>query len=223
MQVHFHAADALAFDTPLLALAVPSGASASEGALARADRTLGGAVARAFASGDLKGAAKDEVVLYAGDDGPRRVVLLGVGKASDFDAEQMRRFAARAVRVAERLGVTSVAVSLEVAGAALDAASAQGAAEGAVLAAWRFTELKRPPEEGLTRVERADLFAQEDEGGLAEAVRVGGVVARAQNVARALQARPGNVATPSHLAAEAERIAEAHGLVCTVFDEARML
>ena len=223
MQVHFHAADALAFDTPLLALAVPSGASASEGALARADQTLGGAVARAFASGDLKGAAKDEVVLYAGDDGPRRVVLLGVGKASDFDAEQMRRFAARAVRVAERLGVTSVAVSLEVAGAALDAASAQGAAEGAVLAAWRFTELKRPPEEGLTRVERADLFAQEDEGGLAEAVRVGGVVARAQNVARALQARPGNVATPSHLAAEAERIAEAHGLVCTVFDEARML
>jgi leucyl aminopeptidase len=48
-------------------------------------------------------------------------------------------------------------------------------------------------------------------------------VARAQNLARTLQSRPGNVATPSHLADEARRVAAACGLGVTVFDEDRLL
>lgn len=224
MQVAFHGSDAFAPGTPLLAVAVPEGSSAGDARLARLDALLGGAVARLLESGDLKGRAKDEVVLY-GDAGrgPLRVALLGVGKDADFDAEQVRRFAARAVRAAEDLGVASVAIRLDGLGRVEGSALGQAGAEGAVLAAWRFTELKQPPEEGLTQVAEVSLFADGDPASLAEGVRVGEIVARAQNLARTLQSRPGNVATPSHLAEEARRIAQERGLAVTVFDEARLL
>jgi len=221
MQVAFHATDPLSSDTPLLAVPVAEGASAEGGILARVDAALGGAVARVLTDGDVKGRGKDEVVLYGGASGPRRVVLLGVGKAADFDAEQVRRYAARAVRAAERLGLTAVSVWTDGLGTTSGAPLTQAAAEGAVLAAWRFVELKKPQDEPHVQVERADLFG-EDGAELAEGARVGAVIAEAQNLARTLQSRPGNLATPSHLAAEARRVAEAHGLACTVFDEARM-
>jgi leucyl aminopeptidase len=222
MQVTFHGADALASDTALLAVAVADGASAGAGFLARVDGLLGGAVTRLLDSGDLKGRAKDESVLYSAGAGPRRVALLGVGKEADLDAEQVRRFAARAVRLAERLGVESLSIHLDGMGRTGGVALGQAGAEGAVLAAWRYTELKQPPEGGLTEVHEVGFYADGDEAGLAEGVRVGEIVARAQNLARTLQARPGNVATPSHLADEARRVAAERGLVVTVFDEARL-
>ena len=222
MQVAFHASDPLSFDSPLLAVAVHEAASPSEGFLARVDRHLGGAVARVLYSGDIKGKEKDEMILYGKDSGPRRVVLLGVGKAADFDAEQVRRFAAGGVRVAERLGLGGVAVWADGLGNSSGSVLGQAAAEGVVLAAWRFSEHKSPPEEPLVGVERADLFGEGDPGALEEGVRVGALIGSAQNVARTLQSRPGNVATPSHLAAEAQRVADEYGLVCTVFDEERM-
>ncbi len=223
MQAAFHVTDPLTTPTALLAVAVPEGASVPEGFLARVNAALGGAVGRLLAAGDLKGRAKDEVALYGGDGGPRRVALFGVGKAAEYDAEQVRRFAARAVRAAERLGVTEVSIWLEGFGAASDVALAQAGAEGAVLAAWRFTELRQPAEEDQVEVARADFFGEGDATAMQEGVRVGEVVARAENLARTLQSRPGNLATPTHLAAEAERVAEAFGLAVTVFDEKGLL
>jgi leucyl aminopeptidase len=222
MQVAFHAHDALSFDTPLLAVPVPEGVDPADGFLARIEQALSGALSRVMAAGDLTGKAKDEVVLYAGATGPRRVVFLGVGKAEAFDAEQVRRFAARAVRVAERLGLDAVAVRLDGYGSTSGPRLAQAAAEGTVLAAWRFSELKRPPEDGPTPVTRVDLFADGDAGPMEEGARVGTLIATAENLARTLQSRPGNIATPTHLAAEATRMAAEHGLTCTVFDEERM-
>jgi leucyl aminopeptidase len=50
----------------------------------------------------------------------------------------------------------------------------------------------------------------------------GAATARAENLARTLQARPGNIATPAHLADAAARIAGAAGLQATIYDEARL-
>jgi len=222
MQAAFHDTDPLASAASLLAVAVPDGASAADGFLSHVDAALGGAVGRLLASGDLKGKSKDEAVLYGTGAGVRRVVLLGVGKTGEYDAEQVRRFAARAVRAAERLGVSEVSIRLDGFGTTAGAVLGQAGAEGAVLAAWRFTELRQPPEDAQVEVTRADFFGDAD-AGLAEGVRVGEIVARAENLARTLQSRPGNVATPAHLAAEAGRIAKACGLTVDVFDEERLL
>lgn len=224
MQAHVHVSDPLGFQTPLLVVPVAEGAGEPRGLLARLDEALGGVIARAVASGDLKGRTKDEVVVYAAGAGPGRVAVVGVGKEDAFDAEQVRRFTGRGVRLAERLGLDAVAFVLDGFGTTRGEVLGQAAAEGAVLASWRFTELKSPPDEEPVSVARADFFAADaaDADGVAVGVRTGGIIAEAQNLARTLQARPGNVATPTHLADEARKVAEAHGLHITVLGEADM-
>jgi leucyl aminopeptidase len=101
--------------------------------------------------------------------------------------------------------------------------AAQAAAEGASLAAWRFTELKKPDQEHpVTDVRAVDLLGFDGDDTVASAVVAGAAIARGENFARTLQSRPGNVATPTHIADEASKMAGSVGLDVTVFDEERM-
>jgi leucyl aminopeptidase len=199
MPVHFRDANPLLHATPLLAVPVPEGVTEPAGILADLDEAMGGRVMRAFASGDMKGRSKDEVLLYGPAGGPQRVVLLGAGDEGELDAEAVRRFAGRAVRVAERFGLDGVSIWMN------GGAQVEGGEDDPVV-----------------QVDQIDLFGEGDPVALAEGARVGAIIAGGENLARNLQSRPGNVATPSHLASEAERIAAELGMAVTVFDEARL-
>ncbi|HSM60630.1 MAG TPA: leucyl aminopeptidase [Longimicrobiales bacterium] len=224
MQVRLVDSDPLAHDTPLLAVPVPEGTVEPDGFLARMDAATGGDVARALRSGDMKGRVEDELFLYGPGGGPARFVLLGVGKPGAVDAEVVRRLGGRTVRAAERLRVDRASLWLGAHGDLEPSVRGQAAAEGAVLAAWRFTELKGPPREGDPPVSVAslDLFAAGDVEAVRAGMAAGEAIARGENLARTLQSRPGNLATPSHLAAEAERMAAEVGLAVTILDEARL-
>jgi len=221
MQLRYVDADPLTHDAPLLAVGVVDGTEVPEGLLARLDEALGGAIARTLAAGDMRGRVSDEVLLYGMDSASRRVLLLGLGKADEVDAEVVRRMAGRAVRAAERLGVESLAIALD---RSLEAdVAAQSAAEGAALAAWRFTELKAPSEDDpVTEVGSAELLGQGDTEAFARGAMTGAAIARGENFARTLQSRPGNVATPTHIADAATHMAGSVGLEIAVFDEARL-
>ena len=184
------------------------------------DSRLGGALATVWGLGDVRTGPKDQVTVSAGgSEGPARVLLLGVGPAGEFDAEAAQRFAGRAVREAERLRVDSLALWIDGPEGSWSDSVVQGIAEGAVLAAWRFDELKSAEGRGdappPTRVGHVDLVTAHGDAGidtLAEAVRVGHILADGENLARSLQSRPGNVATPEHLAEQAQALAETFGL-----------
>ena len=224
MQLRYIDSDPLSHATPLLAVGVSEGTVDLEGSLGQLDEALKGALGRALGSGDMKGRSKDEVVLYGAELGPERVLLLGIGAADEVDGEAVRRFGARAVRVAERLGITSLSLSLDGLAQVDDhiaaQAAAQAAAEGAALAAWKFRELKNGDEDDDEDVTAVDVLGGGERA--ADAVTVGATIGAAENLARTLQSRPGNVATPSHIAAEAQRMGEDVGLDVTVFDEARL-
>ena len=223
MQLRYVDADPSTHETPLLAIGVLEGTTAPMGALARLDVALGGAITRVISAGDLAGRWSDEVVLYGAASGPSRIVLLGVGKPEELNGERVRRMAARAVRVAERLRLDSAAVCLDGLDGVTDETKAQAAAEGAALAAWRFMELKAPNDDDpVTLVRAVDLVGSGNADALAGAALAGAAIAHGENLARTLQSRPGNIATPSHLAEEVARMAASHGLDLTVFDEARM-
>jgi len=223
MQVRYLDADPLRHETPLLAVGVARGTVEPAGFLARVDEHLGGAIARVLAAGDLVGKLDERVVLYGPKGGPERVLLIGSGKTDEMNAEVVRRLAGRAVRVAEELHLRRVSAWLDGVWPVDDGRLGQAAAEGAALAAWSFRELKTTDEDGPpTAVEAIDLFGEGDARALEEGARVGAVLAEAENLARTLQARPGNVATPSHLAEEAARTGAQAGFEVTVFDEARM-
>lgn len=224
MQLRYVDTDAQSHDVLLLAVGVLEGSDASSSLLSSLDTSLGGSVARAFATGDMKGRAEDEILLYGGDNGPARVVLLGLGKAEKVAAETIRRMAGRAVRCAERLHIDGLAIALNGLGDVSDEEVAQAAAEGAGLAAWRFSELKADDEEApVVEVRSVDLVGSGDTAALAAGAIAGAAIARGANSARTLQARPGNVATPSHMADEAVRISGSVGLDVMVFDEARLM
>jgi len=223
MQLRYLNADPATHAVELLAVCVTQGTKVPGGALRALDAALSGAVSRALASGDMRGKAADEVLLYGGESGPKRVLLLGVGDARDLTPEIVRRMAGRAVRAAEKLRVESVAIVLDGLATVADETRAQAAAEGAALAAWRFRELKAPSaDEPPVDVRAIDLLGAGDVAALERGALTGAIVARAENLARTLQSRPGNVATPSHLANEAVRIAGGAGFEIQVFDEARM-
>ncbi|HSH76022.1 MAG TPA: leucyl aminopeptidase [Longimicrobiales bacterium] len=224
MQLRYLDEDPTSHATELLAVAVAQGTDSPTGHLAGLDRALGGAVGRALSAGDIRGRATEEVLLYGGETGPKRILLLGVGKPAELTAETLRRMSGRAVRAAERLRIESLSVLLDGLDGVDEQRRAQAAAEGAALAAWRFSELKAPDEEEpATEVHAVDLLGAGDAEALGIGTVAGAILARGENFARTLQSRPGNVATPSHLAEEAARLAEATNLGITVFDEARML
>ncbi len=223
MQLRYVETDAASCSAPLLAVGVVEGADAGSGLLARLDEALGGAVARALDSGDMRGKRGDEVRLYGPEGGADRVVLLGLGKADEVDAEAVRRMAGRAVRAAEAFRLEGLAIALDGLDGVAPEARAQALAEGAGLAAWRFDELKAEKEDDpVVSVISVDLVGTDDADAYARGAMTGAAIARGANFARTLQSRPGNVATPTALADEAVRMAGAVGLEATVFDEARM-
>jgi leucyl aminopeptidase len=99
-------------------------------------------------------------------------------------------------------------------------------AEGVVLGTYLFDELKSRNEEETppTRIEEVIVLEKVEEKAeaLREGVRVGEVIARAENLARTLGNLPGNIATPSYLAAEAERIGRQHGMKVTILGPAEL-
>lgn len=223
MQLRYVDADPRTHDAELLAVAVSQGTESAGGYLAGLDDALGGAIGSVLGSGDMRGHTGDQILLYGGESGPQRVLLLGVGKADELDAEGVRRMAGRAVRAAEKLRVASAAISLDGLADLTDEVRAQAAAEGAALAAWRFSELRDPEEDDPeTDVTSVDLVGHGDTDALATGTMSGAAIARGENLARTLQSRPGNIATPNHIAEAATRMGGGVALEVTVFDEARL-
>jgi leucyl aminopeptidase len=227
MTVSFVSAEPSAHATPLLAVPVFQDEGLAQAAAAL-DAALGHALSRAAQHGDLEGRTGQSVMAYTeADGGPARVLALGVGRREALDAEAVRQYAARAVREAENRSVSEVSVLLDDGGVLDPQVMAQAAAEGAALAAWSFRELKtevgtKEDEPPVVAVEAVRVLGIADPDALARGVAVGAAIARGQNLARRLQSRPGNVATPAHLASEAQRMAAEVGLGVQIFDRAAL-
>jgi len=211
-------------ETPLLAVAVAQGADVPA-SLAALDKAAGGLVARAITSGDFKGKRDETSLLYPPAGKPQRILLVGVGKASEVTRNAMRRAAAVAARRTRALGATRFhfAVAAEARNGVSARDLGQVVVEGAVQGAWAFTELKRTNDDAKPDVEAVAIVVPAAEAKEAEAGRrIGDAVAAGHRLARYLQVQPGNVCTPSYLADQARQLAQRHGFGITVLDRAAM-
>lgn len=165
------------------------------------------------------------VMTLGSPDGPvDQIALLGLAESPDaLTAEHLRRFAGHAVRLAEHLRREALTIVMPDDPDCGLATGAQAIAEGSTLAAWRFDELRTPDPEAAPIVRALGVAAARPSIDVVEsALALGGVLAEAENLARTLQSRPGNHATPTHLAGEAERLAAEAGLGVEIFDRARI-
>lgn len=231
MKVRLSHADPLSIEGPLLALPVFEGDNGLTAEAGRADDLLGGVFARVRHAGDFRGKAEEDLLFYApeGEEGPDRILFVGLGDRSAVSAEEVRAAVARAVRRAESLRLTRLAVHLP-ADLGVGAAEAmKAAAEGGVLAAWDFHELKTegdarpedgPPADGggepKPPLEELTLAAEGDPAALGQALRTGRAFAEGECLARRLQWRPANIATPSHLAETAADLAGEYGFASRI-------
>jgi leucyl aminopeptidase len=225
--------DIAAFRTPLLVLQHFEDDRDPLGAAAAVDEALGGLLTRLLARRDFRGKQEETLVVYPPDATfpAERVLMVGIGKREEYSMQGLRKAVGTAVREAERMRVDDMCVALghverksEQMGSYF---AARGAVEGAVLAAWDYRELKTETaddDDPVVRLRSLTLLASDDEE--AEDMRAGADVGRAvaegENLARELAAKPANVATPSHLARIARKIAEEGGMDITVMGRAEL-
>ena len=210
-------ADFVALSTPLLVIALPSGPSL-DAALGALDGALAGAMSRSIERRDFRGGRDETLHLVGGTSGPARILLLGLGKATDRTAA-LRRAGAIAGRQASRMGTGSLAFYAGVASASETEAVAVGLATGA----WDYLDTKTPPPD---EDKRAPLTSAQivgaDADSLAKGIASGGAIAEGHGLARTLGMMPGNLCTPEHLAATARDIAARHGMKITVLGRTDM-
>ncbi len=208
-------------ETPLLAVALATGGDVPA-SLAELDKTVGGLLARALASGDFKGKRDETLLLYPPSGKAQRVLLVGVGKATEVTHNALRRAAAVAGKRARTLSATTFAFT--VAAEARNGVPArdlgQALAEGASHGAWSFTEFKQASnDEPRREVEAVELIVDPKDAKDAETGRqLGAAVAAGARLARTLQMEPGNVCTPRYLADRAVQLGKTYGFNVTVLD-----
>ncbi len=194
------------------------------------DKMLGGSVEKVKKLGDFEAKPNTSCLLYAdGKLGAKRLLLLGLGKRKKITLNVLREAVALAATKAVGLKAKSVLLSLhtDVPGSAkLDSVQiGQLLAEGACFGAYRYDEYltdkkhKRPANLKAVVVDSDAAVVTK----LRKGVSVGVVTGHAQNFARTIANRPGNVINPVTLAAEAKKLAKSiSGLRCTVLDEKQL-
>jgi len=181
------------------------------------DHLAHGAITRLVASGDFKGERDDVAVVYP-TKGPKRVILVGMGKPEEVTRGAVRRAAAIAARRALGMGAETFAVHVahEFRAGVQPASLGQVLVEGVGQGAWQFREL-RAAEGGRRTLKALDIIAtRDDRAEIEKGRRVGSAVAIGQKLARNLQALPGNVCTPSYLAEIARQLGRAYNFKVTV-------
>lgn len=141
----------------------------------------------------------------------RRVILVGLGSRSEFDAERARIAAALVDARARELGARSLCWE---APHHVDDRIVAALVEGTLLHAYRFERYKPTPDAG--RFDRLIVSAHHD---VSEPVRVAAIISGAQNRARDLANTPPNDLTPTKLAEYAEKL---QGVAVEVWDEERI-
>jgi leucyl aminopeptidase len=172
------------------------------------DEELPEALRAAPGAADAKGGFQRLALLRP--EQPSRVLVTGLGKRDEADAERVRLAAAVAAKEAIKLEAASLAWLLP--DSADDQAIAGALVTGTILASYRFDRFRSsdPSDPPPPRLESLTLLAP---AGVAEAAEAARICAEAQNRARDLQSLPANVATPSFLGRRAREIASHHEAV----------
>lgn len=192
------------------------------------DDKLGGAIRRVTTLGDFKGEPKTSTVLYSGGKiAAERVMLVGLGEQQKVDVDTLRKAAAQAANQAVNMKIKTLALALHmpVAGKLDPTATGKALAEGAYFGSYRYDEFVTESTNGRLgslKIEVVDPDAKRTKT-LAQGVRSGAVIGRAQSYARTIANRPANVINPPTLAKAAREMVRGQaGLSCTVFDEKQL-
>lgn len=217
LSLNVAAPDLAGHDTPLLVVALAS-APALSGDLTTIDTATGGALGRALARRDFRGGRDETLHLSGGATGAQRVLLIGMGPATDR-VSSLRRAGALAGRQGNRMGVGRLAFFA----GSLTGDEVEAIGLGLIAGSWDFKELKTPPpaEEERAPLTSATILVADDAAGQT-GLRAAQAIGEGHSLARRLGMLPGNICTPEYLADTARDIAKRLKMTTTILDRAAM-
>jgi leucyl aminopeptidase len=194
---------------------------------------LSAATAPWLATDEFK-AAVAECLLLRRPDGlkAQRLLVIGLGKAKSLTANEVRKAAGTAIRVARPRGIRDIAIAFPEDRALSDEhldtlpcyLAARAIAEGVLLADFDI-DFYRSDRKDLTTQSVTVLFPDADEETRNDCQRgwaEGTILGESQNFTRTLVNEPGNILTPTELGRRATAMANEHGLTCEVHSTDRM-
>lgn len=211
-----HHADPSTLDTGVLAVLCSKGDTLPD-ALTALDAVLGGALARSFSRGAFAGKRDEVLHLAGGASGPERILLVGMGDATDR-AVALKRAAQLAGRRSNGLNVSALSILVPT---GLETSALEQVIVGASMGAWEYRELKARPTEPRIPIDHISVLVA-NEAEAAAGLASGEAIAAGYALARRLQMMPGNLCTPDTLADSARDIADRHGLDVTVLGRREM-
>ncbi|MXY44580.1 MAG: leucyl aminopeptidase [Dehalococcoidia bacterium] len=209
-------------ETDAIVVNLFQGIASPGGATGAVDGALDGAITRLIADGEITGKHGEVTVIHTlGKMAPARVVVAGLGKSSDFDAEAVRSVSGETARRLQGIGVSRYSTIAHGAGiGGMDAAqSGQAIVEGTVLGLYDFDRFKSS-KDGRKSVEAVEIveFDSSKLASLQLGVDRGMVQAEAVAFCRNMVNEPGNRLTPSRMAERALKAADDAGLEIEVLD-----
>lgn len=174
------------------------------------------AAAAVLASGEFKAGPGETVLLHAPAGlKAERLLLVGLGKASDLTLDSLRKGAGTAVRAAKPRSLRDVAIAFP-STALPPPLAARVIVEGAEFGELDWETYRSDRKDNA--VESLTLIAPAPEdAALGNGFEEGRIVAAAQNFTRSLVNEPGNVLTPTVLGARAKAMCDEAGLQCEVY------
>jgi leucyl aminopeptidase len=178
------------------------------------DKALADVLSSAVEQGDFT--LKAGQVFYAHRVAGVKAARVAFACAGDGTPKAFRKAMGAALGSVKGGGAKSLAVALVGADAGAEHGEALVAAVSDAVYTYRATKPSAPAPSRLASVSLVCAKAQQ--GAVAAGLKVGAAVAAGVELARECANRPGNHCTPSHLAAEAKRLAKSHGLKAEVLD-----
>ncbi len=226
MELHVQQGDISAFACDSIVVNLFEGVTQPGGGTGAVDRTLSGAISSAIAGGDFSGKSGSALLLYTNGQIPAaRVLVVGLGQASEFDFLAARKAAGVTVAKLNSLkGVSTAGAILHGAGiGAQDPTEmARAFALGSQLAAYQPQEYPAKEDkqilDSLTLVEHNATQLGPIEAGIA----FGEKLAAGVCFTRDLVNEPPNILVPVEFARRAKDMAASTGLSCEILGEAEM-
>src|SRR5438874_5842880 len=216
VKLQLAAQNPLAIAADVLALAVQPGFNLKHEPLASIDTTLAGGLAKLVAREEFKAQKDQQLEVPAVGGHFSKIVLLGTGARGQISNADYRMLAARAARAAAGAKASSLVLGFSD-GIAPDKLRFVG--EGLVLGAYRFDKYltgdRRPKSELKTATVTVGGKSRPGKTH-SSALETGEAVAHAVSLTRDLVNEPANELNPARLATEAQKMAKAAGLKCTV-------
>ncbi|HEY4423106.1 MAG TPA: leucyl aminopeptidase [Pyrinomonadaceae bacterium] len=210
-------------DVQALAVAVFKNEKPDDGFLKKLDELSGGLVRSALDAEEFSGKEGETAYFYlVGNDNlkARRLLLVGVGEASDYNNAEISQMAGTAVRSLRSKKAKTIAVAPRASGEVFETTAT--AVQGAYISLFDPDKYRTVDKEEKTIDRLVVAVEGAEEDALQRGVNVGRIVGESVNFTRDMANEPGAYMTPTDMAERAREIANEFGLSIDVLDEARM-